>query len=682
MFMKVTEVNNSEEKNLFFVNASGGFGKTARVRRYIAEKQNTSIWIDLDTACNEKEVLIGQIMEQIQKKQKGLYAYNTGFSFYKKKMEDDSEKSLFQKLGILREIHEMIILDNFHVLQKAEILEFIERLINQFPCFTWVLIGRKKVDFLIRYIVSGQCVVIRDKDLMLGEDEVMLEVQKQLPCSWEQAEEITHALYQYFQGWPAGIFAALRYVSKEGIAYEKIDWDDVIENSMIVGYIQQEVLRPIPKKELELLKKMALLLGFQEPLYDLFFQYSQEHDSMECLVRNYFFVMAKEDGVTMLPVFQKALRKLISREEMVHISGMVYDYYIQNHQYNLANTYALWLKDEESMELYLKQYGKILVKEGYEELWIECIFYYLKKRTELPGFLMHCMAENFIWNQNQKQDLLWEEERKTEQTFFLNLCSYNENPFVYSEYFIDYYNDQKKQKQFKPKLKVNTFGTFSVRIIQDDKELTWRTKKGCELFAFLLHMNGNPIKRNDLLDILWPNGLPKNAVTMLHNMIYNIRKELAPYGLEEIIQYKDKMYSLNMEWIESDLEEHNQHNINLDPEYFRTYPGRYLENIDGHWTINLKEFYDKRYIEACLSIANAYIKQKDYEQAIDYLRNVLQVDNLKEEAFENMLYCYGQLHERKRVHQEYQEFKAMLKKELGVEPCEKLRRMYQKIMKM
>ena len=198
-------------------------------------------------------------------------------------------------------------------------------------------------------------------------------------------------------------------------------------------------------------------------------------------------------------------------------------------------------------------------------------------------------------------------------------------------------------------------------------------------------MQGTPIKRQVLLDVLWPEGIPKNAVTMLHNMIYHIRKELAPYGMEDIIQYKDKMYSINMEWIESDLElrkevcEHTEESLFLEQheELFLKYDGQYLENIDGHWTVELKEFFDKKYTDCCKCIADDYVKKGEYEKALVFIRNILEVDNLREDAMGKVLFCYGKLGDRKAVKVEYKRFTELIRKELNVEPCENLKEMYQ-----
>jgi len=91
-------------------------------------------------------------------------------------------------------------------------------------------------------------------------------------------------------------------------------------------------------------------------------------------------------------------------------------------------------------------------------------------------------------------------------------------------------------------------------VVEDGYELSWRTKKGGELLAYLISLNGKAVERNHLFDVIWPEELPNNPVAMLHNMIYNIRKELSAYNLEKLIQYKNKGYSIDMSLVECDEE--------------------------------------------------------------------------------------------------------------------------------
>lgn len=682
---KVDKCMKKEEQffktNYVLVNASGGFGKTTKVRKYMVDHQKKYQWLEMDCTCNQKEVLAQRILEQVKQQPKSLHSGNADFFVWNENI--DVERRLNKILDYIRENCDVIVFDNIHVLKQKDVLELLERLINHNKFLKWIFIGRNEPDFLIRPIFLGQCAVVREKELVFSQDDVIREVCEKLSYPREYARKVAVKLQYYFQGWPAGIYAVLRYLKEKSMEYTQINWEDIMENSQISGYIQAEILNHIPKEDLEILKQMSLLMDDQGTFENLYPRQYGGYEEMKRLERRHFFVMEIQDKFTMIPAFQMTLMKMANKEERLHIFRMVSEYYVKKNQYVQANAYAVWINDETCMEQYLSDYGKTLLKEEKWELWMDCIRFWLEKQIPLPVSVLQFMAGVFIWVQDQKPECMLQKERKQEQGFYLNLLSYNENPYVSSRYFMEYFKKMIKQEKSKRKgtvLYITSFGAFCVKLGKERKELAWRTKKGCELFAYLHHMQGTPVTRNALLDILWPEGHPKNAVVMLHNMIYHIRKELTPYGLEEVIQYKDKMYSLNMEWIESDIDIMENLDLNQDNAFIKHYPGRYLGNIDNSWTMELKEFYDKKYLDVCMSSVERYIKLKDYEEAIGILKNVLKVNNLEELAYERLIYCLGQTGDRKSVFLEYQNIKNRLHDELGIEPCQNLKKMYKKMM--
>lgn len=68
-----------------------------------------------------------------------------------------------------------------------------------------------------------------------------------------------------------------------------------------------------------------------------------------------------------------------------------------------------------------------------------------------------------------------------------------------------------------------------------------------------MDIEGRAVERHQLIEMLWQDEIPANAVAMLHNMIYNIRKELSAYSMETILTYENKRYRLGMDRISCDL---------------------------------------------------------------------------------------------------------------------------------
>lgn len=236
------------------------------------------------------------------------------------------------------------------------------------------------------------------------------------------------------------------------------------------------------------------------------------------------------------------------------------------------------------------------------------------------------------------------------------------------------------------KIRVTAFGTFHAFFTEDGKELSWRTKKGCELFAYLLHLRGQAVERKTLLKELWQEEIPNNAVAMLHNMFYNLRKQLSGYQLESIVRYRDRKYSLDTDVIEADLDRIRQAAEAVEKEQadwllknrqmFDAYWGRYLEDIDSRWAREEQEYYERIYEKGCLLLARAFMEDGKFETACHYLKNALSVNNYSEAAAAGLLECYGEMGDFISMRRQYDAFCGLLEKELGISPGEELRSRY------
>ncbi len=243
-----------------------------------------------------------------------------------------------------------------------------------------------------------------------------------------------------------------------------------------------------------------------------------------------------------------------------------------------------------------------------------------------------------------------------------------------------------EEKQPVCRIRVNAFGTFKVVMTEDGKELSWRTRKGCELFAYLLEMDGKPVERKTLMLKLWEDDMPNNAVAMLHNMIYNIRKELSYYNLDQVVCYKQKAYSLDMTAIKSDLERISEAAALVekrDPEklaekksIFEEYWGRYLEDMDSNWVRDRQEYFEKIYEEGCSLLAGYFYEQKNLKDALAMYKKAISRNPYSEELMAGIIKCCRELRNPKDGKKYYSQFCDKLMEELGIRPGKELQRLY------
>lgn len=225
---------------------------------------------------------------------------------------------------------------------------------------------------------------------------------------------------------------------------------------------------------------------------------------------------------------------------------------------------------------------------------------------------------------------------------------------------------------------VRAFGRLRV-LLPDGQELHWRTRKAQELFAYLFHREGAPVDRERLLDILWPQSTPANATSLLHTSLYSIRKSLAPYGLEQLIAREKKSYRMDMSLVDSDRGTMDAAckgaETGTDPAAL--YEGPYLEDIEAAWAEDARAWYAGAFLRLCRTAAEACMQRQDYSGAAQHLRGAVGQEPYDEDLAGRLIRCYAAMGQIKNAMAVYNRLKETLSRELGAEPGEELRRIYQ-----
>lgn len=161
-----------------------------------------------------------------------------------------------------------------------------------------------------------------------------------------------------------------------------------------------------------------------------------------------------------------------------------------------------------------------------------------------------------------------------------------------------------KDKEDRPKLYMQTFGKFVIRIGND--VVKWNRKKSSELFAYLLENRDIPVHKEKLCDLLWPDLEPRKALVNLQSTIYSIRKVFREYDDREIsIKFAGDKYMLNIEEVCIDMVEFEDalgqalklQDKTLLKNALGIYKGNYLEEEGWIWAEPRKEELRKKYTD-------------------------------------------------------------------------------------
>lgn len=266
---------------------------------------------------------------------------------------------------------------------------------------------------------------------------------------------------------------------------------------------------------------------------------------------------------------------------------------------------------------------------------------YALKRTDAECILEYLVRENLFLTRSATEQNCYHCERIYAEFLRERLpASRREQVLLRAEkYHIS------REENAKEELFVECLGSFLVR--GKTGELTWRTKKTKELFAFLFCEEGRRIERDIITERLWPEKPPEKAVILFHTTVSYLRKTLTENGLPNLLLSKNQTYAIDMEYIASDMDVLKRWHGYLkgdsipegeNPEELLElcYRG-YLYGEDYLWAGVYKEHVEQRYLWILKSLAERELAQKDFLSAAAYLGRAAEVDDCDISTLERLI---------------------------------------------
>ncbi len=592
--------------------------------------------------------------------------------------------------------------------------------------------GQAIPNFMLRHILNGDCLVEGRDALSFNLNETAECVDLLLPTGeirsmflndGSAVSDSVKSLNDYTDGWPALTAILLKTVA--GFPFVKeLSWRSVAEKSFLRQYIEYSVLSDMSADLVAYIKSTAFIEKCESDMCRYAFSISDAGEKQGFLVANGILVR-RDAGSFDYPIYplgvKQALCACLSHEEKGRLSDDAAEYYIDRKMYAEAFSVLGENGKAEGAAQILKRYGNRLIDNGEFELVGYCgemlDTYGVPYDAEILGFLAqyHYYRGNYEKMEScfNSADSMFGKENKYSacRSLYNGLLRFNNNAELYSENIrnaLFYLRENKIALPFlyqreldvlklvqnihdesveseKP-LSVRRFGNFCIIINFSGKELQWRTKKAAELMAYMIETGGKPVERDTLLNLLWPFGMPNNAVAMLHNIFYNIRKELAAYELDSFIIYKNRRYSLDISMLSEDsgdiglfcklIKNGDFDDLLKHEKVVENYWGIYLQNIDSEWANNKKEYYDRCYSEACIRLAEYYRENAEYDRELVFLKNALLIDPYSEKIVLSIILCYFAMGKPDKAKNRYEDYCRLIDSELGATPSDWLRREY------
>lgn len=209
--------------------------------------------------------------------------------------------------------------------------------------------------------------------------------------------------------------------------------------------------------------------------------------------------------------------------------------------------------------------------------------------------------------------------------------------------------------------------------LPNGEEVKWRTKKAQELFAYLFHLQGEGVAREELITLLWPETGIKSATALFHTTLYSIRQIFIQEEGENLIIYEKKKYSLNMHMIFSDLEKLQLYFQKFkrkqeDPELvLQLYLGGYMENMGYLWSYGTAKELENDYLFVCKTGAIEQIHKQQEALAIPFLQRMQEVEPYDEEIVKLLIVCLYRSGKKREAKQQYNRMVKLYKEDLELD---------------
>lgn len=214
----------------------------------------------------------------------------------------------------------------------------------------------------------------------------------------------------------------------------------------------------------------------------------------------------------------------------------------------------------------------------------------------------------------------------------------------------------------------------------------WRTTKAQELFAYLIHRRGQPVRKDVLLDLFWTDVEWKKGYAHLYTTVYQIRKTLDKLGVELKLTNCEDGYLLEMNDVSLDVEDWEkrlrqappitketiQEHLNL----VELYRGDYLAEYDYLWAESERQRLRADWYHHAAQVAKFLVETNELAKAMAVYLRMQQIAPHQEELFFYMMKLYDAVGDREAVEGQYVRLTQMLREEVETTPQEVVQNWY------
>lgn len=257
---------------------------------------------------------------------------------------------------------------------------------------------------------------------------------------------------------------------------------------------------------------------------------------------------------------------------------------------------------------------------------------------------------------------------------------------------------QKKGKDAEKKIQVQFFGHFQVICAgKSITEQSSRTRRPWSLLQYLMVNRHKPLARQQLMEVLWPDGESDQPEKALENLVYRVRALFSAAGIpfaQDTIIYQNNTYHLNneLDWaldFEQFEELYERASGTALPVAERIvhlqqaadlYRGDFLaEHLYEDWVLPYNTYYRTLYFKCVEQLLSLLEAEKRYEEMEAVSGRALAFDRFEERLHLSYMKALIGQDKKTAAAAHYDGLSDLFFRELGVTPSDELRALYREL---
>lgn len=212
----------------------------------------------------------------------------------------------------------------------------------------------------------------------------------------------------------------------------------------------------------------------------------------------------------------------------------------------------------------------------------------------------------------------------------------------------------------------------------------WRTAKSRELLVYLLQHHNEVVRKDILVELLWPEIAAEKGYNNLYAAIYYLRKLLRELNIgihinSDVHGYEIELINVTCDMIEfegliEEITDRMYENVHINEimKLFKKiqalYVGEYLEEETYLWKENKRDKYRIQFLSIACKVIDSLKERGEYTDAIVLALHIQKLYKNMDYSYFTLMKLYNEFGDIQNVEKEYMKLKDMLETEFNTAP--------------